>query len=194
MTNLLDLQIKKRTLIEILSSRIACPRDAYKFFPRERECRRIVERARWNGRPRCPHCRNEDRIYRINEGKIFKCSFCKRQFSIRVGTIFQDSALPIRKWLITIYLLTKMEDGIASVQLAEEIRVSQKTAWYMLSRIEEAVKHTSYLNHHRNLVEVKMSSWRDELMFEAVMEYVHYAQKSRRHGSPARNSSKRDQC
>lgn len=97
------------------------------------------EKLRWNGNPVCPHCRAE-KPYRTNKG--FKCSDkrCHKKFSVKVGTIFQKSRLPLRIWFAAIFLATSHKKGISSVQLASDLGVKQHTAWFMLHRIREMMK------------------------------------------------------
>jgi transposase-like protein len=114
--------------------------DVVKRFPDERSCREYLAQARWNGKPKCLHCGYSEKIYSINDGKLYKCAKCRKQFTVRVGTIFEDSALPLQKWFMAIYLLTAHKKGISSVQLGKDIQVTQKTAWFMLHRIRYAVR------------------------------------------------------
>lgn len=95
-----------------------------------------MEMWRWPDGPVCPHCSHE-KIYSYKDKKTFKCAECRKKFNIRTGTIFQNSKLPLRKWLIAMYLLTSHKKGISSYQLAKDIGVTQKTAWFMLHRIRE---------------------------------------------------------
>lgn len=73
----------------------------------------------------------------------YKCGGCRRHFSVRIGTIFQDSRLPLRTWFLALYLACNSSKGISSVQLARQIGVTQKTAWHMLHRIREVVKEAA---------------------------------------------------
>ena len=89
----------------------------------------------------CPHCRH-DKIYTFNDGKRYRCAKCKQDFTIRTGTVFGESKLPLRKWFMAIYLLSTTSKGISSVQLAKHVGVTQKTAWFMDHRIREAHSKT----------------------------------------------------
>jgi transposase-like protein len=114
--------------------------DVVKRFPDEKSCREYLAQARWNDSPVCIHCGYSKKIYSINDGKLYKCAKCRKQFTVRVGTIFEDSALPLQKWFMAIYLITAHKKGISSVQLGKDIEVTQKTAWFMLHRIRYAVR------------------------------------------------------
>ncbi len=114
--------------------------DVVKRFPDEKSCRDYLAQSRWNGKPVCVHCGYSEKIYSINDGKLLKCAKCRKQFTVRIGTIFEDSALPLQKWFMAIYLLTAHKKGISSVQLGKDVQVTQKTAWFMLHRIRYAMK------------------------------------------------------
>jgi transposase-like protein len=106
-------------------------------FPNEESCVRHLEELRWPTGVVCPLCGESRKIYRLTRGLLFKCSDCKGQFSVRKGTIFEESRLPLRKWFAAAWLITSNRKGIASTQLAREIGVTQKTAWFMLGRLRE---------------------------------------------------------
>lgn len=106
-------------------------------FPNEETCVKHLERLRWPKGVICPCCGSSRKIYRVSRGSIFKCSDCRNQFSVRKGTIFEESRLPLRKWFAAAWLITSNRKGIPSTQLAREIGVTQKTAWFMLGRLRE---------------------------------------------------------
>jgi len=109
-------------------------------FSDEKVCLSHLESLRWpDGNPVCPHCGNE-KAYRFKDGKRFKCSKCRKQFTAKVGTIFQGSNIPLSKWFAAIYLATSHKKGISSHQLAKDIEISQKSAWHVLHRIREMSK------------------------------------------------------
>ncbi len=123
-------------------------------FPDDKACRIYLERIRWNGKLACVHCGSEKKIYRFNNGKLFKCADCKKQFTVKVGTIFEDSQVPLQKWFFAMYLITAHKKGISSLQLSRDIQVTQKTAWFMLHRIRYSIKNKSFLKPLKNVVEV----------------------------------------
>ena len=107
-------------------------------FNTEEKCIEYLAKVRWNGGDQCPYCGN-DKVYRLKTGrKNWKCASCRKQYSVRVGTIFEDSKIPLKKWFIAIYLISAHKKGISSHQLARDLKVSQKTSWHMLHRIREA--------------------------------------------------------
>jgi transposase-like protein len=106
-----------------------------KRFPNEETCREFLIQSRWGDVPVCIYCGNTEKIYKIQNGKLLKCSKCRKPFSPKVGTIFEDSALPLQKWFHAIFVVSAHKKGISSCQLARDIEVTQKTAWHMLHRI-----------------------------------------------------------
>lgn len=127
--------------------------DLMQKFPDEKSCVEHLRAIRWKDGEYCPYCGNE-KVYHFKDGKTFKCASCRKRFSIRVGTIFEDSPLPLQKWFVAIYLITSHKKGISSVQLAKDIGVTQKTAWFMLHRLRHAIKTKSFYRPLKNEVEV----------------------------------------
>src|SRR5208283_3915771 len=120
--------------------------DVVNRFPTEQSCREYLEQIRWNGKPVCPHCNYSEKVYRLNAGKLYKCGNpkCYKPFSIKIGTIFEDSALPLQKWFHAIFVVSAHKKGISSYQLARDISVTQKTAWHMNHRIRQMMKTKSF--------------------------------------------------
>lgn len=104
-------------------------------FPDEESCVRHLEKLRWPKGIICPCCGSSRKIYYVKRAHGYKCADCKKQFSVRKGTIFEESRLPLRKWFAAAWLITSNRKGISSTQLAREIGVTQKTAWFMLGRL-----------------------------------------------------------
>ncbi len=118
---------------------------AYEFlkkFPDERTARLYIEDRRWQGRPVCPHCGEVQRVQVRKVDGYFRCLACKTDFTVRTGTIFERSHVPLDKWLYVIYLLVTSRKGVSSLQLSKEIEVTQKTAWLMLQRLRKACNGT----------------------------------------------------
>lgn len=112
------------------------------YFSNEETCIAFLEQIRWDGNPQCPHCKCK-KVYRTKRG--YKCSNkeCYKKFSIRVGTIFENSKIKLRLWFAAIYLCTAHKKGISSLQLHRDLGVTQKTAWFMLMRIREMVRQNN---------------------------------------------------
>jgi len=108
------------------------------YFTTEERCEQHLAVIRWNGSPVCPYC-DSGKVNALN-GKVkrYKCYGCKKQFGVKVGTIFHDSKISLRKWFVAIYLVTSHKKGISSCQLARNLKISQKSAWFILQRIREA--------------------------------------------------------
>ena len=120
-----------------------------------------LERLRWaNGRV-CPHCgvvdSDEREHYRINRKgstrKLWKCFSCRKQFSVTVGTIFEDSHVPLNKWLLAFYLLCSSKKGMSAKQLERMLKVTNKTAWFMCHRIRWAMAEPAFLDKLSGTVE-----------------------------------------
>lgn len=109
------------------------------YFKDEETGIAYYEELRWSGSPICPHCGSE-KPYKTNRG--WKCSNnkCYKKFTVRVGTIFENSKIPFRVWFAAIYLATTSKKGISSVQLSVQLNITQKTAWFVLHRIREMLK------------------------------------------------------
>jgi len=125
-------------------------------FPDEASCLTYLEEQRWgkDGVNRyCPHC-GSLRSYKFADGKLFKCGDCRKKFTVKVGTMFSDSHVPLQKWFYAIYLNTSLKKGISSIQLAKYLDITQKTAWFMLQRIRYSVEQAGRSDLLCTIVEV----------------------------------------
>jgi transposase-like protein len=114
-------------------------------LPNDEACRKYLEQIRWNGTPTCAHCGTVDsEAYRLKTKGMFKgmykCKSCQQRFTVTVKTMFEGSHLPLRKWFIAIYIFSSHKKGISSHQLAKDLGITQKSAWFMLGRIREAFR------------------------------------------------------
>lgn len=112
-------------------------------FPDEQSAIDHLTALRWKNGAHCPHC-GSTKIYHFSDNRSHKCGTCRKRFSIRVGTIFEDSKIELRKWFMAIWLITSHKKGISSVQLAKDLGVTQKTAWFMLHRLRHAAQTRSF--------------------------------------------------
>ena len=107
------------------------------YFNNEAVCRNAIIETRWGiGEEQdivCPYCGQHHCATRKNGN--FRCNLCNRNFSCKVGAIFEDSNLSLVKWFIALYLISSHKKGVSSCQLARDIKVTQKTAWYMLHKL-----------------------------------------------------------
>ncbi|MCP4327641.1 MAG: transposase [Alphaproteobacteria bacterium] len=109
----------------------------FKLFPDAEAARIYIEGRRWPEGAVCPRCGEKERVATRKRG-YYRCNPCRLDFTIRTGTIFERSHVPLHKWVLTMYLLMTARRGISSLQLSKEIGVTQKTAWFMLQRIRRA--------------------------------------------------------
>ena len=106
-------------------------------FPDEQAALAFVEKHIWGDTPICPRCNGKSTSPRPKI-KGHRCKKCDKNFTVRVGTVFENSPLPLQKWLYAMYLLQTARKGVSSLQLSKELDVQQKTAWFVLHRLREA--------------------------------------------------------
>ena len=111
--------------------------ELFDLFPDEESARVYLEGRLWPNGTVCPTCKAGDRITPRADG-YYRCNACQLDFTIRTGTVFERSHVPLNKWVYAMYLLVTARKGISSMQLAKEIGVTQKTAWFVLGRLREA--------------------------------------------------------
>lgn len=114
-----------------------------KEIPDEQAAIEYFTAIRWKHGAFCPHC-GSTKVYHFSDHCTHKCGNCRKRFSIKVGTIFEDSKIGLREWIHTIWLITSHKKGITSTQLAKSIDVTQKTAWFMLLRLHYAAQTKSF--------------------------------------------------
>lgn len=113
--------------------------DLVEKLPTEQDCIDYFTSIRWADGAFCPYCGNQ-KVFHFTDKKNHKCAACKKRFSIKVGTIFEDTKIPLKKWFIAIFQITTHKKSLSSLQLSRDINVTQKTAWFMLHRIREATQ------------------------------------------------------
>jgi transposase-like protein len=106
-------------------------------FNTEEKCREFLELQRWNGTPCCPHCGSVHVKRFETDARIFKCKEkeCREKFSVTVGTIYENTKIPLVKWFLATYILAVHSKGISSLQLASWLGITQKSAWHLNHRI-----------------------------------------------------------
>lgn len=120
--------------------------EAIVYFSDFDNCQQFVAELRWaDGKVRCPYCGSEDVTY-LENARLWKCyaKHAKAKFSLKVGTIMEDSALPIDKWLTAMWLIVNCKNGISSCEIARDLGITQKSAWHMAHRIRYALHHGSF--------------------------------------------------
>lgn len=109
----------------------------FEMIPDQETARTYLEARLWPEGPKCPVCGMGERITARKDG-FYRCNQCKEDFTVRTGTIFERSHVPLHKWVYAMYLLVTARKGISSMQLAKEIGITQKSAWFVLHRLREA--------------------------------------------------------
>jgi transposase-like protein len=109
----------------------------FALIPDQETARKYLESRLWPNGVSCPTCSGQDRIT-TRKGGFYRCNKCKLDFTVRTGTIFERSHVPLHKWVYAMYLVVTARKGISSMQLAKEIGITQKSAWFVLQRLREA--------------------------------------------------------
>lgn len=120
--------------------------EAIRYFSDPDVCLDFMSRLRWpDGKVTCPNCGRQDVVF-VSSRRLWQCrsKHAKRQFSVKVGTIFEDSPIPLDKWLATMWLITNAKNGVSSYEIHRAIGVTQKTAWFMLHRIRLAMQSDDF--------------------------------------------------
>jgi len=125
----------------------------FELFPDNEAARLYLEDRLWPKGPVCPDCQG-DRISKCKRVGFYHCNACNFDFTIRTGTIFERSKVPLNKWVYSMYLLVTARKGISSMQLAKEIGVTQKTAWFILGRLREACAAPDSIDKLKGIIEV----------------------------------------
>lgn len=133
-------------------------------FATDDAARAYLEGVRWPNGPVCPHCRNADpdRIYKLAENAerkirpgLYECAPCRKQFTVTVGTVFEDSHIPLRKWLIAWYLLCSSKKGVSALYIQRALELgSYRSAWFMMHRIRYALRDQAFGDKLSGVVEV----------------------------------------
>jgi transposase-like protein len=121
-------------------------------FPDEQACINHLRAIRWRDGDFCPYCKSA-KIYHFSDKRTYKCGDCRQRFSIKVGTVFEDTKMPLRKWFMAIWMVTSHTKGIASTQLANDLKITQKSAWFMLHRLRYAGQTKSFNRPLEGMVE-----------------------------------------
>ena len=112
--------------------------EAVRYFSNRDDALTFFAGVRWPDGVVCPRCRS-DNVGFLKTRRLWKCRGCAKQFSAKVGTVLEDSAIPLEKWMSALWVLVNCQNGISSYELARALDVTQKTAWFMLSRLRLAL-------------------------------------------------------
>lgn len=120
-------------------------------FAEEESAISFLENKRWPNGPICPFCGGE-KIYSLKAKSestkpvrlgVHKCAKCRKQFTVRIGTVFEDSHIALNKWLMAVHLMTISKNEVSSLQLSRELGITPKSAWFLTRRIREAMSEKS---------------------------------------------------
>src|SRR5579864_1180809 len=149
--------------------------EAIRYFSDPMICLETVSKAKWPKGPECPRCQSKKLSF-LKTRLMWTCLNCRKQFSVKVGTIFEDSAIGLDKWLTAMWMLANCKNGVSSYEIGRAWNVTQKTAWFMLHRIRYA-QHTGSINKMSGTVEA------DETFIGGKARNMHYGERTRKiHG------------
>ena len=117
--------------------------EAIRYFSDPKICVETVAAVRWPDGPRCPRCESK-RLSFLGTRLMWKCLDCQKQFSVKVGTIFEDSPIGLDKWLTAMWMLANCKNGISSYEVGRGLGITQKSAWFLLQRIRYAMHHGTF--------------------------------------------------
>jgi transposase-like protein len=131
----------------------------------------FIAGLRWPNGVTCPHCDGKECSY-VASRRIWQCKGCRKQFSVKVGSIFEDSPIPLSKWLPAMWMLVNCKNGVSSYEIARDLGVTQKTAWFMLHRLRLAIQAKSFdkMGGHIEL---------DETFIGGKARNMHYGKRKR---------------
>ena len=127
------------------------------ILPDDMSCRAYLESIVWGGIPTCPHCGSQTSYTLKTKGEfrgMYKCKDCQKRYTVTVGTMFEQTHIPLRKWFIAIYIFSMHKKGMSSHQLASDLGITQKAAWFMLGRIRYAFKGNTLKNAEGSIFEI----------------------------------------
>jgi transposase-like protein len=116
--------------------------EVIQYFSNKKTCVEFVRDLRWQNGVTCPVCASKD-VTELTTRQLWQCKGCRKQFSVKVGTIFEDSNIPLQKWLTAMFLMSSAKNGISSYELHRSLGITQKSAWFLSHRIREAFRNGS---------------------------------------------------
>src|SRR5437867_7272414 len=145
--------------------------EAVRYFAHKDTSLTFLVSLRWPNGVTCPACKARDPGF-LKTRRIWKCRDCGRQFSVKLGTIFEDSPIGLDKWLPALWMLANSKNGISSYELARALGVTQKTGWFMLHRIRLAMQT-------RTWAKMKGSVEADETFIGGKAKFMHWSKRNR---------------
>ncbi len=158
-----------------MDAKVKTLQQVIRYFSDEQTCIDTVAQMRWPAGPACPACGHKEHYY-LKTQRRWKCKECHKQFSVKLGTIFEDSPLTLDKWLCGMWLIANCKNGISSCEVARDLGITQKSAWFMLHRIRLAMQNGSLLKVGGNGGEVEA----DETFIGGKARNMHLSQRKRR--------------
>jgi len=123
--------------------------EIFEKFPTQADCIKFLEGVKWQYEPTCPYCNSKSHTARKNDSKYqtsrYHCNTCNTDYTVLIGTIFQNTKLPLQKWFLGICLILNAKKGISSRELARDLKVTKDTAWLVQMRVREAMKQSPEL-------------------------------------------------
>jgi transposase-like protein len=113
--------------------------EAIRYFSNEDVCVQFVARLRWPDGPICPRCGSPAYSF-LSTRRVWKCTDCKKQYSVKLGSIFEDSPLGLDKWLAAMWMIANSKNGVSSHEMGRSLGITQKSAWFLLHRIRLAMQ------------------------------------------------------
>jgi transposase-like protein len=127
--------------------------EVFTKFSSQETCIQYLETLRWKNEPECPYCKSKQSSQRKNTYR-HQCNSCNSSYSVLVGTIFEDTKLPLFKWFLAISLMLNAKKGLSALQLGRDIGVNRKTAWYLQMRIRKAMQDGGDNDLFQGIVEI----------------------------------------
>jgi hypothetical protein len=153
-----------------------------KAFPDEVSCIEHLEAIRWNGQIVSPFD-STSKVYKC-KGNKYKCKNTGKYFNVRTATIFEDTKMPLQKWFMALYIFSSHKKGISSHQLAKDLDITQKSAWFVLHRLRYAFDHPAFKAQLGNVVEV------DETFIGGRDANKHESKKNKQLANPKKSKGK----
>lgn len=116
--------------------------EAFQYFSDQQRTLDFVVAIRWPHGPVCPRCHSREHCF-LKKRSLWECKDCKKQYSVKVGTIFEDSAIKLDKWMCALWMITSAKNGVSSYEVARALGVTQKTAWFMMHRLRLLLQNGS---------------------------------------------------
>jgi transposase-like protein len=160
--------------LSIMDAKPKTLQQAIRHFSDPDVCIRTVAETRWPNGPECPDCGGKEHYYLKTQHR-WKCKACSKQFSVKAGTIFEDSPIPLDKWLVALWMLVNCKNGISSYEVGRHLGITQKSAWFVLHRLRLALQAGSLVKLGGSGREVEA----DESFIGGAARFMHPSRRRR---------------